>query len=326
MKNLFSRVARGTSGDHDDNTHIDDAPKRKSMRALSISLMARLSHKDHSNETRTDSKRSKCSKRRTSTTKNHGEVGVEVSQTPTNSDTFSTEPNSSNQHSRAYSNTSNTSRVSAQTANHNPLQRCQAREISAASSAPTPLGHNLCGGHTSASKSTTHASPNARPFVERDWPVSDRRADPDGFYEYNMARMRRYFELNDATTRYQRRKYLHCLPDYESDNGAKWLAAHPSDLWDTKAEERAASTSTPTAVDKLLEKAEWEDKHGREDMLFDSPEFQAAIDRWAKIVGYFQAWQEIVFRDEWMTGEGGFGQEGSDAPPSPDVGPMGETI
>ena len=326
MKDLLMSVAKSQSGDYHHGAGVNDVIELRSIHA-SASLSAGLSHRKPSNESRTDSIRSICSTGETSATSDDGDMDRGVSRTPTGSDTDSTPSNSSSQLSRAYSSASTTSNATVETVEYNPLHRCQARQVGEASTSPMRTARGLNDEFAPASESSSPASSTAEPFVYRDWPVSEKRANPVGYHEYNLAETREYFRLNDANTRYQRRTFLYNLVrryNSKAIDCAVWMAAHPSDLWDTKAEERAAFT--PTQGDALVDNAEWEDKHGHKDMSFECPEYQAAMDERAKAVGHYQAWQETIFEEEWVTGDGCFGKKSSGGPPPPDVGPMGETI
>ena len=263
-------------------TDIDGASKRKSTHSLSSSLLARISSKRHSHGRKADTEECKFPSRKACAFDNQGDVDLEGSQTATNSATYSTSPPSSNQRSRAHSIASMTSRTSDQTIEHIPLHRCPPRRVSATSSVPVSSTHALEDGLASASISTTSPPPDNKqpqPFVEREWDYSERRDDPVGYREYAMAELRYYFALNGATTRYQRRKYLHARADHEHDPGAMWLYNHPSDLWDTKAEEKAAFTLMESNV--RAAEAGLKDIHGLE----KRPEGHARLGKRAKDVG-----------------------------------------
>jgi hypothetical protein len=78
-------------------------------------------------------------------------------------------------------------------------------------------------------------------------------------------------------------------------------------------------------ADGRVKRAEWEDRHGLEDLLEDRPEEYKRLRKRAKVVGWYAALQESVFREGWCAEGGMFGEKGGGPLPE-EVGPMGETM
>ena len=157
-------------------------------------------------------------------------------------------------------------------------------------------------------------------FSESSYQGSETTAE----YEERTAKQHALFKDPDPATRAQRRKALYRLPREKICYAARWLSTHPEDLWDTP-EEQEANFSRMRA-DGRVKRAEWEDRHGLEDLLEDRPEEYKRLRKRAKVVGWYAALQESVFREEWCAEGGMFGEKGSGGPLPEEVGPMGETM
>jgi hypothetical protein len=120
----------------------------------------------------------------------------------------------------------------------------------------------------------------------------DCRTDPLAHHAARLEEMRRYFARNEAWTRYQRRKYLYALNDEHANIGARWLQEFPSDLWDTKAEEKAGwsrmyADGHAEEVAKVFEETGFYDQAGCEE-LYAGGKFEGAR---ARAVGWVGARQ-----------------------------------
>ena len=312
IKNFFENLGPTKSSDHDHETHIDGASKRRSPLGLSFPRLVNISHKRHSGENKTDTRRSKDPTLKASATNEPGRIDSQVFQKPTDSVTGHSGLSPSNQRPRAPSTISSTTHESIQTANHD-----QAKQSGVSSSASTSA--------TSTSASTTPPpSDSESSDLESDRYASEASYESLDEYEERMAKHRALFDRPDPATRDQRRKALHDLPNEYFWRAARWLHAHPEDIWAT-AEEQEANFSRMRA-DARVKKAEWQDKHGLDVLREDRPKEYKMLRKRAKVVGWYSALQETVFREEWLAEGGMFGQKGSGGPPPEEVGPMGETL
>ena len=280
IKNLFQNLGPTKSSDHDDETHVDGASKRKSTLGLFFLRLAKSFPLRHSEA-------NKDPIQKASNIDGHGETHPQPSQRPTDSVTSHIGPLLSSQRPRAPSTIS--------TISHESIQDI------------VPQG--LKDGIASASTSTTPSS--------LDSGFSDKSLDDPVAEKHRLLA-----ELESATTRKRRRHIIH--KRLSIDAAVKWMLKHPEDLWDTDEEEEAKFAHM--VADDAVEEAEWQDAHGLDVLREHPPKEYKTMRKRAKVVGWYSALQETVFREEWLAEGGMFGQKGSGGPPPEEVGPMGEML
>lgn len=312
---LFGDPRPRESSDHDDDDeHGDRSPPRiRSTLSPSFSRLAKISRIRHSKASKVDTKRSKDSTNKASATDDHGEIGSQVSHTPTDSVTGHSGPSLSTKRPRALSTISTISHGSIQTI-----------------VPPALTTHGLEDGIASTSASSSQASLD----TVRPDPSSNRRPSSESStssldaYNAEMAEKRALFINPSPSTRSQRRAALHEMPDDLYLTAGRWLFEHPEDLWATDEEQQA--NFTRMALDRRIEMAARDDVDGLQDI--DELEYLRGrqdyrrMSRRAKKVGWFRAWQENVFGKKWCREGGKFGKKGRSSPLPEEVGPMGETL
>jgi len=126
--------------------------------------------------------------------------------------------------------------------------------------------------------------------------VSTARVDSVDFIDDRLDGIRLYFEKHGANTRELRRECLRLLPDGFYIEGALWLHAHPSDLWDTDEEEKRGWTYM--AADGLVDRMKMNHAiTGFWDMSIHGLEKNART----KEVGLTRERQEKFFSEEWFS-------------------------
>lgn len=195
---------------------------------------------------------------------------------------------------------------------------------------PTPPLSNK---HSRACSITSTASPASTKPTEEEVSTAHHNSDSYNtctlashtphatWYAQRIAQVERFFKLNKAKTRFQRRKNLYAIDDLWG--GAMWFHAHPEDLWDRKAKAEAGWSSM--VADERVK--EIEDLYAATG-FYDEPGYEgvweyASLNARAKLVGFAQARQEDLFDDVWVVGDGKW-EEGSGS--EPDVGPRNEVI
>src|SRR4051812_21795711 len=119
--NLFRNRDPRKSSDRNDEAHINRAPKIKPTLSPSFSRLARSSLTRHSKASKANTQRSiESTANKTSPTYDHGEIGSQASQTPTDSVTGHSGPSPSTQRPRALSTISSISHQSIQTIVYSP--------------------------------------------------------------------------------------------------------------------------------------------------------------------------------------------------------------
>lgn len=315
---LFRNLDLRKSSDHDDEAHVNRAPRTRSTLSPSFSRLARMASSRHSEASRINTKRSKDSiTKKASAADDHGEIGSQDSQKPTDSVTGHSGPSpSSQQHPRTPSTISTVSAVSQES-----IQTILA---------PTSTTHSLENATPSTSAST---SPSSLDTVRAD-PSSNRRPSEESStssldsHDAEMAEKRALFINPDPSTRNQRRQALYEMPNELYMTAAGWFHEHPEDLWATDEEQEA--NFTRMALDRRIEIAAQDDVDGLqnndgEEFLRSRPDYRR-MRRRARKVGWFRAWQESVFGKKWCCEGGMFGKKGRGGPLLEEVGPMGETL
>lgn len=126
--------------------------------------------------------------------------------------------------------------------------------------------------------------------------MSKAPVDSVDFIDGRLEDIRLFFEENGANTRELRRECLHLLPDKFYPQGALWLHAHPSDLWDTDEEEKRGWTYM--AADSLVDRMKINHAiTGFWDTSIHGLEKNART----KEVGLTRERQEKFFSEEWFS-------------------------
>ena len=131
-------------------------------------------------------------------------------------------------------------------------------------------------------------------------------------------------EEDEATNPKQKKLYVVLLRRMTLELIPLFRSKSKAFVSDTDEEEEAKFAHM--VADDAVEEAEWQDAHGLDVLREHPPKEYKTMRKRAKVVGWYSALQETVFREEWLAEGGMFGQKGSGGPPSEEVGPMGETL
>lgn len=282
FKNLFKAAATNKSNDHNDNMQVEPQPDRKLkqfLRSISEPLLANLSHKTQKAK----------------------------------SETTQSKP-AAEEEQRADSVTSALSRddYDEDDPDFNDWVRRNRWPVH-----PWPVV-NRSPSASASSRPNIETNPSASgPPPTAPFRASLGRSvyaiskDPAAWHERNERELAQYFEMNGANTRYKRRLLLYMLGGPASMKSAAWLHAHPSDLWNTSAEESANfsdqySDLTLEGIVETYERTGFYD-HPLQSWVGDVSDL---ADR-SEIVGMTQAIQERSFGAKWIEGDGAFDKKGS---------------